>query len=571
MNPLYPRWTVIHNARIRTLDPQMPRASSILLVDGRIVAVAAEDLRDSIGSLGAVRAIDAGGRTIVPAFTDSHIHFVEWGLALARPDVDAARSPEDVARIARRHVDQHPVPPGRWIVGQGWSHNNWTSPELPTSPRLLDELFPDNPVVLYSKCLHLAWVNSAALRIGGVDRNTPDPAGGEIARNTATGEPTGILKENAEDLVQKYIPACTELDRQEAIQRATRACHAHGIVAVHPLESADTFASFQRAHDASRLRMRVAFYHPVAVLDELLRAGIRMGLGDDRLKTLGVKLFTDGSLGGRTAWMIDPYEGEPENRGIPVMEIDVLQDRVARANAGGLSCAIHAIGDRAIRETLIAYQKSWAALADRPERQRLRNRIEHFQTFHPDDLPRLADLPVYATMQPVHLFADWRPADRFLGSKRAALTYACDTLRKAGARIALGSDAPVEHVNVAWGLHATCHRMDLDNKPVYGWHSHEALTVEQALEGYCVVPAEIAGEEHQRGRLRPGMVADLAVLDRDPVEAPRGTLKDMKVLGTMLDGRWVHLDESVREQLRPDEAETLDEIPTLAAAAGAHP
>jgi len=534
-------WLLLEDGNVITLDDAQPKGRSVLIGNGRILAVFDTPRPEIRLSAARMKRFNLGGKTVLPAFTDSHIHFLQLGISLGRANLEPARSPADTTRLLAEFHEDHPVAPGSWVIGQGWSHNQWHDPTLPLDTSLIDAVFPKNPVILHSLCGHLAWLNAEALRVAGLTRDTPDPPGGELARHPETKDLTGILKENAIELAARQIPRPTLSERREALRRAIREAHSHGIVAIHNVESVETFRLFQEARREGWLDMHVAYYLPVDVLDEVVKAGIRSNLGDDRLRVCGVKLFTDGSLGGRTAWMLEPYLEEPKHSGIPTLEVETLRAIVRKANGNGLSCAIHAIGDRAVRETLRACHAAWEALDDQPAlRRTLRNRIEHFQTVHPDDFAYLKDMPMAACMQPVHLFADWRAADRFFGPERARWTYPCRSLAAAGACVALGSDAPVATINIAIGLYAAAYRRDLEGNPEGGWIPEECLSMDAALRGYCTAGPAITGDEEDRGRIRPGHRADLAILDTDPFTASPEELRSAAVTDTLFDGRWVH-------------------------------
>ncbi len=539
-------WLLLGNAHVITLDDRSPAAGSVLVGDHRIQAVFDSPRPDLTLSTARVRRLDLQGRTVLPAFTDSHIHLMEWGITLGQANLEHARSPEEVARdLAAFHKDK-PVRPGEWVVGRGWSHNQWPNPIVPASTELLDGLFPDNPVILHSMCGHLAWANTAALRVAGITANTEESfPGGEITKNPETGEPTGILKEEAISIVDKARGIPSVAARREALQRAIREAHANGIVAVHAVEPLETFQLMEQARLEDQLDLRVAFYLPVAAIDDVVSAGIRSFLGDDRLKIGGLKLFTDGSLGGRTAWMLEPYLEDPPHTGIPILHGAELHSVVLRANRNGLSCAIHAIGDRAVRETLEAYAVAWKELEGSSVRPFLRNRIEHFQTVHPDDLRYLRDMPVAACMQPVHLFADWRAADRFFGPERARWTYPCRTLSESGACLALGSDAPVATVSVPTGIYSAVWRRDLEGQPEGGWVPEERISMLDALKAYCSAAPAIVLEENRRGRIEPGLLADLVVLDTDPLTATPEAMLNTQIVATLFDGRWVFGGEAI--------------------------
>lgn len=557
-----PRLRYFYNGNILTMNPAVPRSPHMLLAGDRIWHCDPEarpfglDFRDSaFGSTrrqmaGEVEFVDLGGRTVIPGMVDSHVHFMWWAVELANADLREARSEEEAVEMLRRHVKEYGIAPGEWIIGAGWSHNLWDRPVLPTRDSL-DAAFPDNPVFLGSKCRHLAWVNSAALAAGGVTVSTPDPAGGEIER---TGEGparrlTGILKENAADLVERAIGEPGEEALYRALKRGQELSHSLGITGMQTPESLHTWGFLQRAHGAGLLTMRINFWIREA-LESLEALQIRHGLGDDRLRVGAVKLFADGSLGGRTAQMYEPYEGEPDNRGIVVNDLETIIDVTRRANRIGLSMAIHAIGDEAVGNVLTAYEIAAAEMAGRPAGMAppVRNRIEHLQVFSPRDLDRIRALKPIASMQPVHLCADMGPADRFWGA-RSRWAYACRTLADAGCLLAFGSDAPVEPISPFYGLYAAVTRLPLDGSgPEEGWHPEEKLTMEEALAGYTINPAVASGQEKDLGSLAPGKLADFVILDEDPTRVSPQTVRDMTPQATYSGGECVFATEEWRER-----------------------
>jgi predicted amidohydrolase YtcJ len=443
-----------------------------------------------------------------------------------------------------------------WIRGGGWNANIWTDGVLPHRT-LLDAVAPETPVALDSKALHAVWVNSTALRIAGIDATTPDVPGGVIERD-ADGVPTGILHENAVDLVARRYPKPDLAETTAAVQSATPGMWATGIVALHNAnDSRDglAFRTYQELRHRDALGLRVVQQFPVCNLDHLRAIGLRSGLGDAWLRVGGIKMFADGALGSRTANMLQPYVDEPNNWGVAAMDPEEMLEQALAASAAGLSLTIHAIGDRANRDVLnvlaevrrqeangerqIANSK-WqlADLGHRPSTTR--HRIEHVQCIHPDDLPRLAQLDVIASVQPIHATSDLRIVDRYWGPERARNAYPFRRLLDSGARLVFGSDGPIEPHAPLIGIHAAITRRRGDGTPgPEGWQGQERITVAEAVDAYTCWPAYVAGEESYRGSITPGKVADLVVLSQDIFRVDPMAILETQVEMTVLDGKVV--------------------------------
>ena len=526
------------NGIVRTLDPHVSVAEAVLIVGNRIAAVGpTEEVR--LAAPPGTETVDVGGRLILPAFTDAHVHLVEFALSLQTVPLDDARSREEV--VARVAEAARTRPPGEWILGRGWDRNLWPDPSFPHRSDL-DRAAPEHPVALDSKDLHSLWVNSLALRLAGVTAATSDPPGGEVVRD-ARGEPSGILKEKpATDLVRRAIPRPGLEQVRRLLQEATRRAWVRGVTAVHVPEDVQAFRLLQSLHQEGALGLRVLIHLTEQSVDGAIRAGFQSGFGDDRLRVGGVKAFLDGALGSRTAEMLEPYLTEPENRGIAVMGDEELMDLLLAASRAGIAAVLHAIGDRANRRALDALARVREDEARRGvPRGRLRHRIEHVQLLHPDDLPRLAALDVIASVQPSHVVADMEMAERHWGPERCRLAYAYGSLWRSGARLALGSDAPVEALDPLAGIHAAVTRRRPDGSPgPEGWNPQERLTVEQAVWGFTMGGAYAAGEEDQRGSLTPGKLADLVVLSRDLFRVDPDAILETDVVATFLDGQAVY-------------------------------
>lgn len=529
---------ILYNGDIHTMDAAAPRAQAIAIIGNRVLAVGSDaDVRALLAPEG--RAIDLRGRTVVPGFTDAHLHFMSYGLALKQ--IDLAQIPtldEALARVAAR---AQTTPPGRWLVGWGWDHSLWEGGAFPTRQDL-DRVAPHHPAFLRRKCGHVGWANSRALEMAGITAETPDPPCGKIERDPATGQPTGILFEDAAmDLVGGLVKKPSVEEAVDAIKVAMAKAHKQGLVGVHVMEGATAFRAFQRLRSAGELELRVLMQIPEDNLDAAIQAGLRSGFGDERLRIGAVKIFSDGALGARTAHMIEPFEGEPDNYGIAVADADHLRQVVGKASRAGIAVFIHAIGDRANREVLDAIEASRQA----GEGLHLRHRIEHVQILHPDDVPRLAKLGIIASMQPIHATQDMLLADALWGA-RCAGAYAFRSLLDTGAALAFGSDAPVEDLNVLKGIHAAVTRRRADGSPgPDGWYPEQRLTVAEAVHAYTAGAAYASGEEAVKGTLSPGKLADLVLLSQDIFAIDPMDIIETEVAATMFDGEFVYARDGV--------------------------
>jgi predicted amidohydrolase YtcJ len=522
--------TLFYNGKIHTLDATQPRAEAIAIAQDQIVAVGADATIRSLAS-SATRQMNLQGRTVLPGFIDAHIHFLGYGQSLKEIDLMGAPTLEAALATVAEHAARTPA--GHWLSGRGWDQSLWPGYAFPTRQDL-DRVSTQHPIFLRRKCGHAGWANSRALELAGITAATANPDGGEIERDSA-GAPTGILKENAMNLVARLQAELTPAAAVDAVKLAMRKLHSMGIVAVHNMEDRVTLQALQMLRETGELKIRVVQQIPEADLDAAISLGLRSGFGDVWLRIGAVKIFADGSLGARSALMIDPYVGEPENRGIAMLSNERLHSQVEKAARAGLAVHIHAIGDQANRNVLDAI----AATRRAGIGLHLRHRIEHAQVLHPDDVGRFAALGVIASMQPIHATQDMLLADEHWG-ERARLSYAWSTLQSAGAQLAFGSDAPVETPDVLQGLYAAVTRRRADGTPgPEGWYPEECLTLTEALYAYTVGAAQSVGMEGVQGRLAPGMLADLVVLDQDVVAADPSALLTTQVVATIVGGEIV--------------------------------
>ena len=533
---------ILHSGKVYTVDRRQPWAQAVAIRGETILAVGSDDeIRALAGP--DTRQIHLEGRLVLPGLCDAHIHFYHWSLGQQQVQLAGTRSKaEMLERIAERAAH---TPPGQWIVGQGWNESLWGETEFPTRHDLDPITGPDRPALFSRSDMHGAVANSAALRLAGIDPSTPDPPGGVIDRDPE-GKPTGFLRELAIGLVSRHIPQTDGPALDRVLQEGIRTLHRMGITAIHDQrvkEGTDgprVLRAFQRLRRAGQLPLRVNCNIAARDLEHLEGLGLETGLGDDRLRLGHVKVFTDGSLGSRTAWMLEPFRkvqpDEPDNLGVNVTPVEEMARDFRRATELGFPISVHAIGDRANRVCLDIFEE----LASSGLQPPIPHRMEHVQIIHPTDRPRLAQLGITASVQPIHCTDDMDTADLLLG-ERGAHMYNFRSLAESGALLALGSDAPVSDVNPFLGFHAALFRQRVERMDRPAWYPEERLELPQVIEGYTLGPARAAGWDGLIGSITPGKRADLIVLDRDLfqlVEAgvKGGEVAETRVVLTVFDG-----------------------------------
>lgn len=524
---------VLKNGRVYTMNPYQPTATAVAIHDNRIIAVGADDAMAALLDAGG-QVIDLHGRTVTPGLMDAHVHFQWYSLNLQAINLhEVPTLAEAQQRIATYPKQQKP---GTWLRGRGWTQELWEGQRFPTAADL-DQVAPHLPVYLSHKSGHAAWVNSRALKIAGITAATPDPPGGQIQRD-ASGQPTGILFEEAINLVAQHIPEATVAEIANAMRAAQEKCWRGGLTGLHDFDGRASFAALQTLHQQGELGLRVVKNIPVYRLEHAIGVGLRTGFGDNWLRIGGVKIFADGALGPRTATMIAPYENEPQNYGIVVTDKEEMQEKASQASAHGLSVTVHAIGDRANHDVLDVYAALRQEEGARGAGKTLRHRIEHVQILHPDDLHRLAELKVVASMQPTHATADMVMADRYWG-QRAQYSYAWRTMLQTGAVLAFGSDAPIEAIEPLPGLYAAVTRRRPDGHPgSEGWYPEQKLTMHEAVHAFTMGTAVAGNQEHYLGAISPGKLADFTLFERDIFIIPTDELLDVPIAGTMVDGQF---------------------------------
>jgi predicted amidohydrolase YtcJ len=529
---------VLTNGIVYTQDTRRTVVRAVAVADDKIVAVGdTAAMRALLGPGGEV--LDLGGRCVIPGLVDAHVHFQSHSLRLQEVDLAGAATLEvALARIARHNELGSEAD---WLRGGGWSQADWPDAEFPDAADL-DRVTPGRPAILWHKSAHAAWANTRALRIANIEAETPDPPGGLIQRYE-NGRPTGILFEEAIDLVSNCAPRPTEYQIVQAMRVAQDRCLAAGLTGIHDFDGRSCFRALQHLRADGALYLRVVKNVPVYRLEHAIGVGLRSGFGDDFLQIGGVKIFADGALGPRTAAMIEPYAGEPDNRGIVVTDKEEMMAKASRASANGLT--IHAIGDRANHDVLDVYEavreeeaqrRAEGTTMESPEQQ-LRHRIEHAQIVHPDDFHRFADLNVIASMQPIHATSDMTMADRYWG-ERARNSYAWRTLLNNGATLVFGSDAPIDSIEPLTGLYAAVTRRLSNGSPgPEGWRPEQRLSVAEAVQAYTMGAAMTSGREDVLGSIEPGKLADFTILDRDIFSVSPDELKEASIAGTIVGGR----------------------------------
>jgi predicted amidohydrolase YtcJ len=550
---------VLH-AKIYTVNPKQPWADALAITGDKITAVGSEkDIEVFRGSK--TQIIDVHGHAVLPGFTDSHTHFLEGSLTLVEPQINGARSIPEIKTILKDYANSHP---GKgWIVGEGWTYDLFPPSGLPDKT-ILDELFPDRPVYLESYDTHSGWVNTRALRISNISKDTPNPPGGRIVRDASSGEPTGALVELARHLVKNIIPSPPREEKLAALRKGLVLANQNGIVRVHAAgEPPDTFGDFFDLDLFDELRregqLTVRFYisrviEPPELTPTVLTAleEARKRFHDEWISVGAAKFFLDGAIETHTGALLKPYSDDPTTSGMFVWTPEHYKQAVQQLDAREFQVFTHAVGDRAVRLALDTYED-----AQKTNHQMdLRHRVEHVEIVSSDDIPRFARIGVIASMQPLH--ADPDPDTdvwiQRVGPDRAKFAWAWRSLLDAGARLAFGSDWEVVTMNPWAGVHCAVTRQTTNGQPPGGWIPEQRITVAEAIAAYTIGAAIAGHREKTEGSLEPGKLADLIILSQNPFEADAGKLADTKVLLTMVGGKIVFQASDAAEFTKPGEA-----------------
>ncbi len=528
---------IFFNGNIYTMDDGRPVAEAVAVTGGKIVGVGSDQEMFALCGEEAER-IDLGGRVVIPGLVDAHAHFMGYSENLARIDLVGTRSIPEV--LERLEVGLAGPVRGGWILGRGWDQNDWPEKEFPTRHDL-DKISTERPIYIIRVCGHAVAVNSRALAVAGIDEKTPDPEGGKIIRDDE-GMPTGLLLEAAKALVYETIPPLTREEKKRLMRKAALNCLAAGLVGVHEMGiSHEEKSILEELYDANELPFRITAYYDGddEYAGAIMDAGQLRGTRDHHFSIVGLKFYADGSLGARSAALLEDYSDDPGNSGILVAGPDALYDGIRRCHEKGFQAAIHAIGDRGVRVSLDVFER---VLRELPKTDP-RHRIEHSQIVSPSDIARYAVLGVVPSMQFTHCTSDMPWAEDRVGPERVKGAYAWRSFLDQGCKIPGGSDFPVESIDPLLGLYAAVTRRDLSGRPEGGWYAEQCLSIEEALRAFTIDAAYASHEESVRGSISVGKLADLVVLSDDLMKIEPARIPRIEVVMTVLGGEIVYRAE----------------------------
>ena len=540
------------DANIYTVNERQPHAQALAVKNGRIAFVGSnEEAKKLRGEK--TRLIDLHGHTVVPGLTDSHCHIFEIGDRETNLNLEGTNTLEEFLgkvreRVARTEHD-------KWITGRGWIETFWKPAQFPTRADL-DKVAPNNPVFLTRADGHAAVANSAALKMAKIDKNTPNPFGGEILKDTATGEPTGMLLDNAQDLIRRYAPKLVGRDKEEAFRRGVDREIALGWCEIQNAGShQDDVDLMRKLYGDGKIKLRIynAVYGPGEDAQRFLRDGPNIDDYDHRFTQRTIKVVFDGALGSRGAALLKPYSDAPRTSGYLTEKPEELRPMLEEALRAGIQVETHAIGDRANRTILDLYEQAFKAVP--PDKRKVREprwRVEHAQIVDLTDLPRFAKLGIIPSMQPSHAISDLFFAPARLGMDRLGGAYAWQSFLKAGSIICAGSDAPVERGEPMIEFYAAVARKSIKGESSEGWHPEQAVSREQALKMFTIWPALAAFQEKDKGSIEMGKLADLTVLSNDIMKIPEPEILRTRAVMTVIGGemlyvRWVRDEEAERD------------------------
>jgi len=530
---------VFKNGNVYTANDQAPRAQAIAVKEDRIVFVGSNDAAQKfIGTN--TRVVDLKGNTVLPGFTDSHHHLSGVGQREMTLNLEGTTSLNDLLAKVKARVGQ--AKPGEWVTGRGWIETHWQPAVFPTRWDL-DKVTPNNPVILVRADGHGAVANSAALQLAGVDKNTPNPFGGEISKDKQSGEPNGMLLDTAQGLVRGRIPPTTPEEAERAVVLGVKRDIELGWTQIQ--DAGGSYADvdiFKKLYAAGTIKLRIykAVYGPGASATRLLSEGATMGAFGNRFTLRTIKVVSDGALGSRGAALLAPYSDAPETSGFLRVKAEELRPMLIDALRKGIQVETHAIGDRANRFILDEYETALKAVpvAERKVAEP-RWRVEHAQIVNSNDIPRFAKLGIIPSMQPSHAIGDLFFAPKRLGLDRLAGAYAWESFIKSGVVVPGGSDAPVERGEPMIEFYAAVARKDQKGFSGEGWHPEEAVTREQALKMFTIWPAYAAFEEKLRGTIEVGKLADLTILSADIMKIPELEILKTRCVMTVINGEIV--------------------------------
>jgi predicted amidohydrolase YtcJ len=514
------------NGKIYTMNGQLPKAEAVAVKGSSIIAVGENSEVENLGRKN-FKVINLEGKTVIPGLTDCHTHFLSFAYGLNRVNLAGISSFDGVLSAIKSFSRN--LKPYEWVLGGGWD-KNILGHESVFRKEVLDQIWPDGPVALQSKDHHVLWVNSKALEAVGIGQSTSDPRGGEIERHQRTGEPSGILKENACNLVWEKVPVPSVDDSRRLLKKATKIANSCGLTGIHNHDDPGAHELFERFQTEGELTLRACFWIPVQGLESAIRSGLTSGLGNEYVRFGGVKMYADGSLGSQTALMFEPFEGSDGALGVEATSQEELKENSIKASRAGMGVAIHAIGDRAVHQSLNAIEES---MQRTDHKSRLRHRIEHVQLLHPQDVERFSKLGIIASVQPVHAPADIDIAERYWG-KRSRLAYAFNTLLESRAKVVFGSDVPIETLDPWRGIHAAVTRRRIGEQE--SWYPEEKVSPSEAISAYTKWASYASYEENLKGSIEVGKLADIVILSQNVFEIEPDEIPDTKVQYTILGG-----------------------------------
>ncbi|HKP87481.1 MAG TPA: amidohydrolase [Blastocatellia bacterium] len=533
---------VFKNGNVYTVNERQPRAEAIAVKGGKIIFVGSTKAAAAYEGK-TTRVVDLKGNTVVPGMTDAHYHLSGVGQREMNLNLEGTTSLEDFLAKVKARVDQ--AKPGQWVTGRGWIETFWKPQAFPTRQDL-DKISPNNPVFLNRADGHGAVANSAALKIAGVDRNTPNPFGGEIMKDKQTGEPTGMLLDGAQGLVRKNIPPETRADAEQAILLGVKRSIELGWCEIQDAGGSYNDVNLMRKlYGEGRIKLRIykAVHGPGPASAKLLADGASVGEFDNRFTFRTIKVVFDGALGSRGAWLLEDY-ADYKSSGFPTVKEEDLLPMLIEALRKGIQVETHAIGDHANRTILDLYEKAFNTVP--PGERKIREprwRVEHAQIVNPTDIPRFAKLGVIPSMQPSHAIGDLHFAPARLGLKRLEGAYAWQSFIKNGSIIAGGSDAPVERGEPMIEFYAAVARKDQRGFTGEGWHAEQAVSREQALKMFTIWAAYAAFEENVKGSIEVGKLADLTVLSADIMKIAEPEILKTRAVMTVIGGEIVHQEQ----------------------------
>jgi predicted amidohydrolase YtcJ len=529
---------VITNGKIVTLCDRSSEVEAAAIKDGKILVLGtSRKISRFIGP--STYVLDVKGALVLPGFIDAHTHFVSGGRSLKRLNFRGVNSVEKIQEMVAAKIKESP--PGSPIHGIQFDHTLFQGEKWPSKDDL-DKVSPNNPVVIARVDMHASWVNSLALRQSNIGKNTKDPFGGEIVRNPKTGEPTGILKETAANLVNLPgdKPAFSAQEDQGDIERGLLHAAKLGLTGVHTSSTLEEIEIYRKLNREGKLSLRVYAWLPIQEMDKFIEKGIKQGQGDDMVKIGHLKAYIDGTLGSGTALMFEPFSDAPDKVGLPQYKEEEFYELVEKAHKNGFQLAIHAIGDKGVNWVLNAFeraQKKYGVMG-------LRHRMEHAQIMRPGDIKRFRELGVIASMQPTHCTTDMRFCETRIGEERSKGAYVWKSLLESGARLAFGTDWDVEPLDPMRGLYSAVTRKNIESDlPEGGWFSGQKLTMAEAIRCYTLGSAYAAYEENIKGSLEAGKMADMVVLSKDLFSIDPKDILTTEVLFTILGGRIVYQKE----------------------------